>query len=381
MHDCLLCNCQLKHFSSLKALGILDFQKMPHLKKNLQSLPSNCAGCLTNKPSKSSTQPADDKSSRIRLRDGRYLAYRETGVAKNMSSYKVIVAHGLNDSKEINYPECQVRTEGVFGMELKNEIGIYLVQYDRPGYGESDPNPDRSSKNEASDIEELVDQLELGPKFYIIAISAGCYSGWSCLKHIPQRLAGVALVVSPINYTWPSLPKDMIKDDPRRNMIGKLVWLGKNAPGLLYCIHILSSSLKRRGNAQETNKNLTNHDVEILKNRQQKLAGQERMRRRDFNTVVRDLVVVSGKWDFDPLELSNTFSQDDSCVHIWQGNEDPLVPFQIQRYVTKKLQWIKYHEVPYGGHHLLYDKKLWEAILRSLLLGDGSNQYEPKLDD
>nr|XP_009761068.1 PREDICTED: uncharacterized protein LOC104213291 [Nicotiana sylvestris] len=108
----------------------------------------------------------------------------------------------------------------------------------------------------------------------------------------------------------------------------------------------------------------------------------ERMRRRDFNTVVRDLVVVSGKWDFDPLELSNPFSQDDSCsAHIWQGNEDPLVPFQIQRYVSKRLQWIKYHEVPYGGHHLLYDPKLWEAILRSLLLGDGSNQYEPKLDD
>lgn len=68
-----------------------------------------------------------------------------------------------------------------------NKMGIYIVQFDRAGYGESDPNPKRSLRSEASDIEELADQLELGPKFYIIAISAGCYSGWSCLKHIPQR--------------------------------------------------------------------------------------------------------------------------------------------------------------------------------------------------
>lgn len=71
--------------------------------------------------------------------------------------------------------------------ELIDELGIYFLLYDRAGYGESDPNPKRSVKSEALDIEELADQLELGLKFYVIGVSMGSYPTWSCIKHIPHR--------------------------------------------------------------------------------------------------------------------------------------------------------------------------------------------------
>ena len=67
------------------------------------------------------------------------------------------------------------------------ELGIYILLFDRAGYGESDPNPKRSLKSEASDIEELADQLQLGAKFYVISVSVGAYPTWSCLKRIPHR--------------------------------------------------------------------------------------------------------------------------------------------------------------------------------------------------
>lgn len=67
------------------------------------------------------------------------------------------------------------------------ELGIYLLFYDRAGYGESDQNSNRSLKTEASDIEELADQLQLGSRFYIIGVSLGSYPTWSCLKRIPDR--------------------------------------------------------------------------------------------------------------------------------------------------------------------------------------------------
>ena len=51
------------------------------------------------------------------------------------------------------------------------ELGIYLLAFDRAGYGESDPNPRRDVKSEALDIEELADQLELGQKFYVLGTS------------------------------------------------------------------------------------------------------------------------------------------------------------------------------------------------------------------
>lgn len=71
--------------------------------------------------------------------------------------------------------------------EVLEELGIYILLFDRAGYGESDPNPKRSLKSEASDIEELADQLQLGAKFYVISVSVGAYPTWGCLKRIPHR--------------------------------------------------------------------------------------------------------------------------------------------------------------------------------------------------
>ncbi|CAI9760965.1 unnamed protein product [Fraxinus pennsylvanica] len=47
-------------------------------------------------------------SPRIRLSDGRFLAYRETGVPKNRSNYRIIVVHGFGSSKEMNFMAPQV---------------------------------------------------------------------------------------------------------------------------------------------------------------------------------------------------------------------------------------------------------------------------------
>lgn len=71
--------------------------------------------------------------------------------------------------------------------ELINELGIYLVFYDRAGYGESNPDPSRSVKSEAYDIEELANKLQIGPKFYVMGLSMGGYPVWGCLKYIPHR--------------------------------------------------------------------------------------------------------------------------------------------------------------------------------------------------
>jgi hypothetical protein len=49
-------------------------------------------------------------SSRIRLKDGRYLAYRERGVPKEKAKYKIILVHGLGSSKEMNFLAPQVHT-------------------------------------------------------------------------------------------------------------------------------------------------------------------------------------------------------------------------------------------------------------------------------
>lgn len=71
--------------------------------------------------------------------------------------------------------------------ELIEELKIYFLFFDRPGYGESDPHPLRTVKTEACDVEQLADKLQIGSKFYVIGISMGAYPVYGCLKYIPHR--------------------------------------------------------------------------------------------------------------------------------------------------------------------------------------------------
>ncbi|KAF3439445.1 hypothetical protein FNV43_RR17723 [Rhamnella rubrinervis] len=314
-------------------------------------------------PSQESSELDDQQlpaiSTRIRLSDGRYLAYREKGVPRHESNHKIILVHGFGSSKEMNFLATQ---------ELIDELKIYFLLFDRAGYGESDPNPHRSVKSEALDIQELADQLQLGSKFYVIGVSLGSYSTWSCIKYIPDRLAGVALVVPVVNYWWPSLPDSLIRGDYRRRLVQWSIWLAHYAPGLLYWWAtqkwIPSTSVVERNSIF-----FNNRDIDVLKTTPGfPMLTQDKLRQRGvFDTLRNDFTVAFGNWEFDPMDLSNPFPQNQSFVHIWQGYEDKVVPFQLQRYVSSKLPWIQYHEVPDGGHLLVHYNGLSEAILRALL--------------
>ncbi|KAJ4847111.1 hypothetical protein Tsubulata_043953 [Turnera subulata] len=309
-----------------------------------------------------SPEKSPGNSPRIRLKDGRYLAYREEGVPKNKAKYKIIIVHGFGSSKEMSFNAPQ---------EMIEDLGIYFLLFDRAGYGESDPNPKRSVKSEALDIQQLADELEIGPKFYVIGVSMGSYPIWSCIRHIPNRLAGAALIVPVVNYRWHSLPKKLIREDYRRKLVQWTLRFSKFAPGLLHwwCTQkwIPSTSVL------EKNPTFFNtHDIEVLKRIPgfPMLSKDNLQNREVFDTLRHDFMVAFGDWDFDPTDLSNPFPQDESSVHIWQGYEDKVVPFQLQRHISRNLPWIRYHEVPGGGHLIVHYNGLCEAVLKALLLGE-----------
>lgn len=89
-----------------------------------------------------------------------------------------------------------------FFQETLEELGVYVVSFDRPGYGESDPHPKLTIQTTALDMEELADQLGLGPKFYVMGFSMGGHSVWGCLKYIPDRY----VCLYPINLTTSTYP-------------------------------------------------------------------------------------------------------------------------------------------------------------------------------
>lgn len=99
---------------------------------------------------------------------------------------------------------------------------------------------------------------------------------------------------------------------------------------------------------------------------------QERLRQQEvFNTLRTDFMVCFGKWDFDPLVMVDPFPEDtESSVHIWQGNEDKVVPVELQRCISEKLPWIRYHEIPEGGHLIVHYDGVCDMIVKALLMGE-----------
>eukprot|EP00250_Pteridium_aquilinum_P008340 c17864_g1_i1 orf=382-1497(-) len=305
---------------------------------------------------------------RVKLKDGRHIAYKELGVPRNLAHYKVIYVHGFNGSRH-QAPELS--------KAFLDELSIYIVSFDRAGYGESDPNPSRDVKSEAQDIEQLADLLELGNTFYLLTESIGGYAAWSCLKYIPQRLAGVGMIVPVVNYWWKCISKELFKEAFGTQILRDrwFMQVVRHFPWLIY-FYITQPWIPKPTPMVLNFRVLNAMDKEVLANigrtiTPEKLAQfTQGVQQGVGECLCRDLMTMFGDWEFDPCEVENPFVDRPGQVHIWQGEEDYLVPKELHHVIHRNLPWINYHEIKGGGHLLKCVPGFTESALRSLFLGD-----------
>lgn len=301
-------------------------------------------------------------SSRIKLKDGRHLAYTESGIPKEKAKHKIIFIHGFDSCKYDMFPLSQ---------EVVQELGVYVLSFDRAGYGESDPNPKQSEKSTALDIEELADQLERGSKFYVIGYSIGGEIIWACLKHIPHRLMGAAIVAPFSNYWWPGLPANSSREAYDQQLLQDkwAVRVAHYAPWLVYWWNTqkwfpASSVVGQRSDV------LSTQDKELLPKLESRDHYLAQVRQQgEFESVHRDMIVGFGNWEFDPLDLENPFPNEGS-VHLWQGAKDMIVPVTLACCISQKLPWVRYHELPDAGHMFPFAVGMGDSIVKTLLFGD-----------
>lgn len=306
-------------------------------------------------------------SPRIKLRDGRHISYTESGVPKDEAKSKIVYVHCFDCCKYHN-------PLALASPAIVEELGVYIISIDRPGYGESDPDPKRTVKSFALDVEELADQMNLGQKFYVAGFSMGGQTVWSFLKYIPHRLEGAVLIAPAVNYWWPNLPLNLTNEAFSRQ--------SKPDQWAMRVAHYLPQ-LTYWWNTQKWFPSFSvidgtpaygPPDIEILTkaigamdpNQLQVLKSQPRLQG-EFESVHRDLNIGFGKWNFDPMDIENPFPNKEGSVHIWMGDEDLIVPVTLQRYIAQQLGWIKYHEVTGGGHLFAFGNGVSDAILKELL--------------
>ena len=112
----------------------------------------------------------------VTLRDGRRLGFAQFG---SKGAFPVFYFHGWPGS----------RLEAGF-FEV---AGTQMIGVDRPGYGMSDPQPNRKLADWPRDIEQLADHLRLD-KFAVIGMSGGGPYAAACAYFLKDRLTKVAII-------------------------------------------------------------------------------------------------------------------------------------------------------------------------------------------
>ncbi|MEM8931047.1 MAG: alpha/beta hydrolase, partial [Acidobacteriota bacterium] len=135
----------------------------------------------------------DDLS--MHLPDGRRLGYVELGDADGLP---LIFFHGTPGSRKMFDAD-----------ELMARIpGLRLILPERPGYGLSDPQPDRTLLDWPQDVAALADQLGLD-RFAVGGISGGGPHALACAHRQSDRLTHTIVLASPAPACFPGATRGM----------------------------------------------------------------------------------------------------------------------------------------------------------------------------
>lgn len=123
----------------------------------------------------------------IQLSDGRKLAYAEYGDPEGKS---IFYFHGWPSS----------RLSGSETNQAAKKLKVRVISPDRPGFGLSDYQENRTLLTWADDVEELADQLKI-QKFAVVGVSGGGPYLAACAYKLSDRItkAGIIVGLGPVN--------------------------------------------------------------------------------------------------------------------------------------------------------------------------------------
>lgn len=127
------------------------------------------------------------------LPDGRRLALDDRG---DPAGTPVLYLHGTPDSRLARHPDD----------DIARRHGVRLLAVDRPGIGESDPDPTATPTSVATDLVAVLDALGV-PEVVVLAWSAGSIWALALAGTHPGRVTRLTLAA-------PLVPADAY-DDPR----------------------------------------------------------------------------------------------------------------------------------------------------------------------
>jgi pimeloyl-ACP methyl ester carboxylesterase len=275
---------------------------------------------------------AERREGSIRLRDGRRLAYAESG---DPDGWPVLGCHGSPSSRL----ERHVEDEGAY-----RRWGVRWIVPDRPGFGCSDPQPGRRVLDWPDDVRQLLDHLAI-ERFAVLSLSGGAAYALACAHAFRERVRAVGVLGGApppdVPWPWPRWVPERVQAAAHRPSRGAALLQPLFAPTALrpaliprYLQVRLNSADRGVIGRPAVRRILSETFAEGLRNGSAALAA--------------DRALLFRPWGF-PL---STVRQH---VDVWHGTQDWVVPVALARVLTAMLPDSSPHWFPGEGHFLVFD--------------------------
>jgi pimeloyl-ACP methyl ester carboxylesterase len=267
----------------------------------------------------------------VRTADNRRLAVEVTGDPRG---FPVFFLHGTPGSKVGALPR---------GLRL-GAMGVRLIAFDRPGYGESARLIGRTVADVALDVEAIADQLGLD-RFAVIGRSGGGPHALACAAVLQDRVTRAAALVSlapwdAAGLDWFAGMADSNIDaytsastDPEQyvaRLVVQAAELRANPRGQLPVLSLEMPESDRQVVADAGIRTLlTQNVVQAL--------------RYSHDGWLDDVLAFCAPWGFDPADIRLP-------VLLWHGAEDVFSPVAHTRWLADQIPGARSWTPPTSGH-------------------------------
>jgi pimeloyl-ACP methyl ester carboxylesterase len=271
----------------------------------------------------------------VRLPDGRQLGYATWGPADGQP---LVLHHGSPSS----------RLQRVWPPTFFADHNVFMLTYDRPGYGRSDPKPGRRVLDAAADVAALAEHLGLG-RFTVMGTSGGGPHALACTYALGRRVRRTAVVGGVAPADMPGFLDGMMTFNrdhwtaARQGLAAHTAYVAELAGLLQHDPEAFMAKLAS-GMAEGDRRQLAGLKANPARYRAnlENLAEAGRQGARGW---VDDYVAMAGDWGFRLEDVPDE-------VRVWHGRADRNVPATHAEYLAVHLPdaTLRWFEDAAAGH-------------------------------
>jgi pimeloyl-ACP methyl ester carboxylesterase len=254
---------------------------------------------------------------------GGVIAYSRRGQVQN---FPVFYLHGSPGS----------RLEPNVEVSCLADLGVQMITFDRPGYGQSDAISPWGLREAAAIVKALADHLGF-EQFGLIAMSGGAPFMLASAAELSTRVRAGAILggLGPIGRSG-SL--DGMSEQAQREFSVAL-----NSPELLPQT-ISARPIGVALPAEEMEFISKNPDLlDML------LASYPEASRQGHAGIVADFLAFVSPWDFDLESIT-------APIHLWHGRDDKIVPYHHATFIASSVPGAALTTCAEAGHFDMFDR-------------------------